>query len=424
VAPTIGLTAVSPTVTRGINVSFTDNSTDETAFQVQRATVTAGTVGAFATVGTITVAAPGTTGALSYTDTSGPPATGTAYAYRVVAVRGVDSSTPSANSTTLTTPAAPTSNAAPTFGAKTASSLIVNWTRRNTTETGYVVFRAPVVGGVVGAFTAVSGATPLGLVTTFTDNTVAANATYQYRINAVGWSNYTTGVNGAVSANVTINVVSLNAPTNVAATNATSPVVSWTDQSTGETGYRVSRIPQTVNANTGLVTAGTAASVTTTAAAVAGTGSNASFTDTGATRDTMYKYTVAAQNGVTVGTAGTSAAFNLAATGLPTANRPTLTRGLVAGAARVTVSGYQPGGLTSVGGYEIQRCVGAGCTNFLKVTGSAVNTAGTVDGSATTSFVDTSVARGTTYTYRIRTVGGAGTGFLGAFGPTQTVTTQ
>jgi hypothetical protein len=79
---------------------------------------------------------------------------------------------------------------------------------------------------------------------------------------------------------------------------------------------------------------------------------------------------------------------------------------------------------TLVGGYEIQRCTGSNCTTFAKVPGTAINTAGTVDGRATASFVDNTVARSTAYVYRLRATGGAGTGALGAFSSTVAVSTN
>ena len=57
---------------------------------------------------------------------------------------------------------------------------------------------------------------------------------------------------------------------------------------------------------------------------------------------------------------------------------------------------------------EIERCTGAGCTDFVKVTQSL--------GENSTGARDSSVARGTTYTYRARAVG-----FMGASGYSNTV---
>jgi hypothetical protein len=99
--------------------------------------------------------------------------------------------------------------------------------------------------------------------------------------------------------------------------------------------------------------------------------------------------------------------------------------------ARVTVA--LPG-LTNaaVGGYEIQRCVSTGVasttcaagTDFVKVVGTAVNTAGTVDRRDSTSYPDNSVSRNTNYVYRIRTVGGSGTGLSSGFSAPRAVSTN
>jgi hypothetical protein len=290
----------------------------------------------------------------------------------------------------------------------------VNWARRNTTETGYVVYRATVTGGVVGAFAAVSGATPLGLVTSFTDSTVAANTTYQYRINAVGWANYTTGINGAVSANVTTPqvapVVNLVAPTALSASIATRPVLGWTDGSTGETNYRVSRTPITVNATTGAISAGATTIVSSTVAPLAtpATGGAMSFTETNNQGNNVtVRYDIQALSGATVGTASSVYAIT---TALPTVATPT-TAAIAGGGIRVN---WTASTTTTVGGYEIQRCTGAGCTNFTTLT--------TVNGRNTATFADTTATTvGTTYRYRMRAVGGVGTGVApGTFSGTVT----
>jgi hypothetical protein len=399
-APAAASFTLSTTAQRTLNVVWADTATDETSYQVYRKV----NAGAFALLTTLPA------GSTSYTDATGLG--GTTYAYQIVAVRGPDSSAPTTSNSILT-PTAPTSSGTPT-GTVTGSSVLVAWTDRAINETGYQVYRRT----GAGAFAPLSAILPANTAS-YTDAPVA-NGTYNYRVDVSNWA---ATVQSAVSLNVTVAVATLLAPTNLAASNANSPVLTWGDASTGETNYRVLRAVQTVNAS-GSITPVAATTLSSTVAANATT-----FTDTAATRDTTYKYSVAALNGATQGPLATSGFALAAAAGLPTANRPALARSLVAGAARVTVTWGAPGGTTSVGGYEIQRCTGATCTNFLKVSGStvtaaAVNTVGTVDGRGTLTYVDTGVARGTTYTYRMRTVGGTGTGFLGAFGPTQNVTTQ
>ena len=62
-------------------------------------------------------------------------------------------------------------------------------------------------------------------------------------------------------------------------------------------------------------------------------------------------------------------------------------------------------------GYHIERCQGAGCSNFTEI--------GTTTG--TTSYSDTTAAAGTSYSYRVRANDAAGN--LGPYSNTATATT-
>ncbi|MEY4754244.1 MAG: hypothetical protein RJA44_1919 [Pseudomonadota bacterium] len=389
--------AVTPSLSAtpgSIVVNWADNSSDETGFAVSRATVTAGTVGAFTTLATLAA------GSTTYTDAG--RAANTTYVYRVVAVRGTDSSV-AALSANFLTPSLPATPAAPT-ATVSGNSVALSWSDI-ANETGYQVYRRT----GAGAFAAVSAVLPAD--TTSYGEAGLANATYNYRIQASNWAGT---VQSANSASVVVNSVTLNAAANVQASTANSPVVTWVDQSSGETAYRVRRTPQTVNGTTGRVTAGT-----TTTNLISNLAANSTtFTDVNAIRDAMYIYSVAAMNGTTQGPLASSGYVIAANGGLATANRPTATR--VNGVARVNLT-WTAVTAASVGGYQVERCVSTGPTSttcaagstFEKVTGTAVNTAGTVDGRNTTGFADTTVARNTNYVYRLRTVGGAGTGLLG-----------
>ena len=406
VEPTGVVASVSTTVTRGINVSWTDNSNDETGFSISRSTTVAGV---YTPVGT----APA--GVTTVVDTFGPPATGTSYFYRVTTVRGTDSSSAAQSTVALTTPTAPTSASTPTFGAVSTNSVVVNWADRSGNEAGFQVYRRT---GAAGAFTAVSAVLPANSIS-FTDTTVTASTLYFYRVDVSNWAG---AVPSANSLSVTtLTPVSLVAPTNLAVSTATLPVLTWGDASTGETNYRVRRTSITVNAN-GSITAGSPVIASSTVTANA-----TRFTDARQSANNTLGYDVAAITPTATGALATAYAV---IGSMPTANLPTLTRQLVGTApnqtTRVTVSWTAPGIAVTqapIGGYEVLRCLGATCATFTKVTGTAVNTAGTVDGRGTLSFVDNGVVRGTTYRYRIRTVGGAGTGQLGALTAAVNVTT-
>jgi hypothetical protein len=398
-APTGAAAVANPANT--VTVSWTDNSADETGFQVLRST---------SATGVFTVVATPAANATSAADTTAAPAT--TYFYRVVAVRGTALST--AATTSLTTPALPTASTGVTaVAAATGTQVTVNWTDVNTNETGFQVFRRI---GATGAFTLISATLPPDTVS-FIDTTVGPATTYTYRVNVINWAGLATSAASPAVTTPTGATVTLLAPTGLIATAAASPVLTWTDTSTGETTYRVRRSLVTVGA-TGAVTVGAPTTLTSTLAA-----NTTTFTDNTAAGNATYNYEVAARNGTTVGPVAT--VFTVATLGgLPTVARPTLTRALVGTAARVTVNWTAPGPTNSIGGYEVQRCTGTACTTFAKLTGTAVNTTGTVDGRATVSFVDATVARATSYVYQLRAVGGAGSGLAGAFSATAAVTTQ
>jgi riboflavin synthase alpha subunit len=129
--------------------------------------------------------------ALSFTDTS--VVGDTAYTYVVTAVNFNKSTASNAASVTTAANAliAPDTLA---FNA-TTTRVQISWVDRSTTETQFLVERAPVVGGIAGGWVAL-GTVPStstgGLATTYTyDNTVGLNATqvrsgntYVYRVTA------------------------------------------------------------------------------------------------------------------------------------------------------------------------------------------------------------------------------------------------
>jgi hypothetical protein len=415
VAPSAVVAALSSTPARSISLSFNDNSTDETRFNISRATVAAGP---YTDVGTLTGAAITGTGVRTFVDSSAALANNTTYFYRVTADRVigavVESSTAAQTALGVATPNAPASIAAPTFAGVTSNSVTVNWAAGAAVPAG-----APVTYDIYRSTLATGGFVQIGFVAagvlTFTDNAAnnptsppVAGTTYFYRVNAVNWA---AAVNGAVSTGVTPQATpvppvppvppvgaNLVAPTGVTASTATRPVLGWTDASTGETSYRVSRTPITVNATTGATTAGATTIVSSTIARLAtpATGGVMSFTDrNGQANDNTFRYDIQALNGATAGPVSSVYAIT---TALPSVATPT-TAAILGGGIRLnwTASTTQ-----TVGGYEILRCTGALCRNFTPLA--------TVAGRISASFSDTTAtAVGTTYRYRIRTVGGVGT---------------
>lgn len=272
-APT-NLTATAISGSR-IDLAWTDNATNEIFYRVDRCP--AGT-GSFVE---ITSLPPDST---SYSDTM--VVSMSSYDYRVVARGNAGVESPPSNIATATAssgvPAAPSALAATATGP---TSVTMNWTDNATNETSTRVERRL----TTGAFSTV--ATLGANVTSFMDTGLAANTSYEYRVimsNAAGDSSPSNVASVTTPANVPA------APTNLAAT-AISPSrvdLTWTDNSTTETSFRVER---------GAAGSGTFAPVATVAANLT------SFSDTTAQAMTSYDYRV-----IAVGASGDSMPSNTA----------------------------------------------------------------------------------------------------------------
>jgi hypothetical protein len=176
-APPSGLAATAVSSTR-VDLTWTDASTDEDSFSIERAT--SGT--AFAAIGTTPANTP------TFSDTTAAP--GTSYSYRVRArnTAGFSAYSNTAAATTpggvATTPAAPTGLAAT---AISGTRVDLTWTDASTDEDSFSIERA--TGGT--AFAAI-GTTPAN-TPTFSDTTAAPGTSYSYRVraqNLAGFSAY------------------------------------------------------------------------------------------------------------------------------------------------------------------------------------------------------------------------------------------
>ena len=170
VAPS-GLSVTRAAATN-VSLGWTDNSTDETAFAIERSPDSTswaqiGTVGANAT---------------SYTDLT--VAASTAYSYRVRATNGAGSSGFS-NVVTVTTPAAPAAPAAPTGLIATAVSrtqINLTWVDASGNETGFKVERS--TNGTTFSQIGAVGAN----VKSYSSTGLSKGKTYWYRVRATNAS--------------------------------------------------------------------------------------------------------------------------------------------------------------------------------------------------------------------------------------------
>lgn len=179
--------AASAASSSQINLSWTDNASNESGFSIERSTGG----GAFAQVASVGA------NVTSYQDTG--LAASTTYSYRVSANNSGGSSAYSNTASATTSGGSGTLPAAPTnLGATATSSSQINlsWTDNAANETGFSIERS--TGG--GAFAQI--ATVGANVTSFQNTGLAASTTYSYRVrasNAAGNSAYSNTASATTS---------------------------------------------------------------------------------------------------------------------------------------------------------------------------------------------------------------------------------
>jgi glucose/arabinose dehydrogenase/chitodextrinase len=329
----------------------------------------------------------GTPSATGYSDTGLAPSTTYRYQVRAVDASGnlsgysavATASTPAQSDTTP--PSAPTGLSAT---AVSSSRIDLRWTA-STDNVGVAGYRVERCQGTSCTNFAQVG-TPTA--TTYSSTGLQANTSYRFRVRAVdaagNLSPYSAIVTGQTLANDTTRPT---APTGLTAT-AVGPTginVGWTASSDniGVTGYQVERC-QGAGCNN---------------FAQIATPSSTTYGDTSLSPSTTYRYRVravdAAGNLSTYSTAATATTPAVLDTTPPT--DPTGLTATAAGSSQVGLSWTASTDNVAVAGYRVERCQGAGCTNFAQI---ATPTA--------TTYGDGGLAPSTTYRYRVRTVDPSG----------------
>jgi FtsP/CotA-like multicopper oxidase with cupredoxin domain len=387
------------TATGAVVLTWTDNSTNETGFNILRSPSGANT---FAQIGTVAK------NIVTFTDAT--VGSGIAYDYQVVAVytttTSTSTSTPS-NTATVTSPLI----AAPVVTANVAAgTMVLNWVDNTTNETNYQITRND---GAVFTATATSRSTTLKAATggavTYTDTTAVPNVAYSYTVRAItSAAAVLPVVVGEPSNLVTATVVMAapGAPTAVL-NSATKVTVTWADNSNNETGFVVER---SINGGTWtpLLLAGQAYSVK------AGTTATASYADTlvAPVQNGTYQYRVSAVKQTGTGTTAvtTATAAALSASNVLDVSLPAAPTGLsVTPGATTTVNVSWTDNATNETGFTLQRATDAAFTKALTTTKVAAAVSGT--GSVYNLPPVTGLKKGTTYYFRV-----AATNVLGASG--------
>ena len=354
-----------------INLVWTDNSSSESGYIVERA---------IGTSGTFQIVAYCLANSQAYSDIN--LTANTTYRYRVQALGG------SAGNSSYSNEASATTGVTSSGALSTPTNLYANsisqtqinltWTDNATNETAYIVERA--VGS--GSFQILAYLNPN--LQAYSDSNLTANVTYRYRVqaynNTMGTSSYSNEAS-ATAGNITSG--SLATPTGLTATVVTSSQVNlvWTDNASSEIGYNVERAA----GNTGTFTL------------LSYLGPNAqSFSDTGLVSNTTYIYRVQAR-----GSSSNSAYSNEASV-----NLGNLASGSLTPPAYITatpVSGSQinlvwTDNSTGESGYNLERKSADGSYSIIAYLAADVQ-----------SYSDTGLQEGTTYTYRIQARGNGST---------------
>ena len=252
-----------------IKLTWTDNSNNETGFEIERSLN--GTT--FASIQTVAV------GIAEYTNTGLTPST--KYYYRVRALGTPINSiyTSIANATTQVDPNLPVAPSNLTALASSHTQIALTWQDNSINETGFRIERSS--NGV--NFAPVDTAAVDG--TTFTDQGLTPSTKYYYRVQSIN----TFGISEYTNVAFDTTLVDPNLP--VAPGNLTAATVShtqigltWQDKSSNESGYRVERSPDGT----------TFTAIDTTAA------NSTAFTDQGLSPVTKYYYRVQGINALGV----------------------------------------------------------------------------------------------------------------------------
>lgn len=366
----LGATAVGETQ---IDLTWTDNSNNEDAFEVHRAPTSGGTFVLIATE------PPNTT---SYSDTGLDSNEDYYYKVRATNNAGDSAFTSEAGATTDPNLDAPADLAA---SNPTISTIDLAWTDTADDETSWEVHQSDTGSG--GTYTKVA---TLGAgSTSYTATGLSAEREYHYKVRAVNGS-----TNGSFSniANATTIGNAPAAPTGLTATvNGGSPTdtidLAWTDNATTEENYEVQR-KKGVGGSWVSVVSNLAVNTT-------------SYQDTGLDGNTTYYYRVRAKH-ATNGDSDWSNEDNATTSGSETA--PADPTNLVATPDDNDLNGNEVAAVdltwddnaTNEDEYQVERCTGTSCTSWALVATLPANTVSYRDN------VSDDPTANTIYRYRVR----------------------
>lgn len=362
-----GLMVVAASTTEA-DLSWIDNSTDETGFEIERAPDASGSPGEWTQIGAVS------TNVTVFSDTN--VMTNTVFWYRARS-RNTCGESPYSNLAlvNIVPPSTPTNLVAV---AVATNQVNLSWSDNSAGEVGFYIERAPDAGGGPGSWAQI-GDVSAGL-TTYTDSTVTTNTAYWYRVRA-----YNGLGDSAYSNQAFVNVVPPVAPSGLTgvAVSASQVNLSWVDNSSTESGFKVERAPNVGGAP------GTWIQIATV------TGSVMNYSSTGLTANTTYWYRVRAYNGV--GNSTYTTAVSVTTPFIPFA--PSNLAATVVSSNQVNLSWTDNSG--NEDGFKIER------SRSLSFFDLNITLNATV-GSNVTTYSDTAVTTNQTHWYRVRSYNSSG----------------
>ena len=344
--------------TSSITISWSDNSTTETGFEIYRSTANNSNYSLINTTAA---------NVITFTDVSLSSAT--TYFYKVRAINAGGASPNSNEVSQFTLPTVPSTPTNLTVQSFTTSQVVINWTDNSSNETGFEVYRS-----TPNNTNYVLIQTTAANVTTFTNTGLSGSTAYFYRVRAIN-----TGGSSAYSnevSQVTLPTIP-SPPANLTVQSFTTSqvVINWTDNSSNETGFEIYR--SLVN-NTGH-------------ALIQTTGANVtSFTNTGLTPSTNYYYKVRAVNSIG------SSSFSNEVNQTTLSNPPSNLTAKLTSSSQVLLNWTDNS--SNETGFEIHRSVGNNSSYSLLQTTLA----------NVTSYTDNGLSAGTTYFYKVRSLNPGG----------------
>jgi hypothetical protein len=354
-APTL-LAAATPSATQ-VDLSWTDNSSVEDDFHIERCT--GATCTSFAALTTVN------TGTTMYSDTG--LAVDTVYRYRVRAHEHTDGNY-SAYASIVSATTAPNDPSALTATASSDLAIVLSWTDNSAVESDFHIESCDGAGCTDFAEIATVAAN----VRTYTDSGLSENTLYRYQVRAHAHGGNLYSGYSAIGSATTL----LVAPSGLAATTIDHGEIdlTWDDNSTVESDYHIERCAG--------ATCTSFVEITTAAA-----NATALFS-TGLTENTVYRYRVRAHEHA----GGNYSSYSAIVFATTTPRAPSaLTVAVATSSTQLVLSWTDNSSAES--DFHLERCTGAGCSDFAEITSPAASSTG---------YTDTGLTETTVYLYRLR----------------------